>query len=381
MTVRLDDARLARLVEVGTAAGLDRVGACPARPWTATRSRIEAQRAAGRNGSMAFTYRNPARSTDPTRILRNASTLVVATRSYGAVEAEAEPDASPEFGAPTDAAAPAVSARVARYAAVDHYAALRASLGAVADELRAFGARAVVVADDNSLVDREAAWRAGIGWYGKSSLLLAPGAGSWFVLGAVVTDARLATTDVPRPVPDGCGACTRCLDGCPTAAIVAPGVVDARRCLSWLLQASGPFPLELREHLGDRLYGCDDCQEVCPPNRTVELRTRRTAISGADSRSAGRRDAVELLGLDDDELMERCAAWYVSGRDPRVVRRNLLVIIGNSGTSDPAALGLVDRYRTGADELLAEHAAWAADRLGAGGGAAASGGTADPSRD
>ena len=80
MTVRLDDARLARLVEVGTAAGLDRVGACPARPWTATRSRIEAQRAAGRNGSMAFTYRNPARSTDPTRILRNASTLVVATQ-------------------------------------------------------------------------------------------------------------------------------------------------------------------------------------------------------------------------------------------------------------------------------------------------------------
>src|SRR5690606_28594835 len=142
--------------------------------------------------------------------------------------------------------------RVARYARADHYGELRAALRAVAGELKAAGWRARVLADDNALVDREAAYRAGLGWYGKNANLLLPGRGSWFVLGSVVTDAPLART--AEPVADGCGACTRCLDGCPTGAIVAPGVVDARRCLAWLLQVEGPFPREHRVVLGDRLY-------------------------------------------------------------------------------------------------------------------------------
>jgi len=118
-----------------------------------------------------------------------------------------------------------------------------------------------VVADDNALVDREAAYRAGLGWYGKNTNLLLPGKGSWYLLGSVVTDAPLPAG---RPMADGCGTCSRCLPACPTGAFIRPGVLDARRCLAWLVQAPGVFPAELRVALADRIYGGDSCQEVCP---------------------------------------------------------------------------------------------------------------------
>ena len=129
---------------------------------------------------------------------------------------------------------------VARYAQRDHYKLLGDGLRAVAAGLKAAGWKARVVVDDNALVDREAAHRAGLGWFGKSANILLPGRGSWFVLGSVVTDAPLDASN--GPVDDGCGSCRRCIDSCPTGAIVAPGVVDARRCLAWLVQSPGVFP-------------------------------------------------------------------------------------------------------------------------------------------
>src|SRR5262249_9416476 len=158
--------------------------------------------------------------------------------------------------------------------------------------LRIDGWKARVFADDNALVDREAAYRAGLGWYGKNANVLLPGAGSWFVLGSVVTDAPLLPDAAPQP--DGCGACRRCIDGCPTGAIVAPGVVDARRCLAWLVQAPGDFPREFRVALGNRLYGCDDCQEVCPPNRRH--------ARGHDDGDPAMVPLLELLAADDAVL-------------------------------------------------------------------------------
>jgi len=247
------------------------------------------------------------------------------------------------------------SARVARYAQADHYAALRAALTAVADRLREDGWRARVLVDDNALVDREAARRAGIGWYGKSSNILLPGRGSWFVLGSVVTDAPLVPNDAE--VDDGCGPCTRCMAGCPTGAIVAPGVVDARRCLAWLLQADGPFPLEYRDALGDRIYGCDDCQEVCPPNRRTDVQRSQHGEAWVD--------VVALLDLDDDALLGRFGRWYIPRRDPRYLRRNALVVLGNSGRgADPDVVAAVRRYQSCGDLLLEEHADWAARKLG-----------------
>ena len=153
-------------------------------------------------------------------------------------------------------------ARVGRYAWIDHYAPLRAGLRAVAKSIRRADERAVAFADDNSMVDRAIAHRAGLGWFGKNANLLLPGVGSWFVLGSIVTTAAYEPT--AAAVADGCGTCTRCIDGCPTGAIIAPGMIDAGRCLSWILQKPGTIPLEWREPIGDRIYGCDDCQDVCP---------------------------------------------------------------------------------------------------------------------
>ena len=190
------------------------------------------------------------------------------------------------------------------------------------------------------------------------------------MLGTVVTTAPLAPS---APVSEGCGPCRRCLDGCPTGAIVAPGVVDARRCLAWLVQADGDFPLEFREALGDRIYGCDDCQEVCPPNRQA-ISTDAASSDAANGEVVADLDPnetwvdlVELLGLDDAELIDRYGRWYIPRRDARYVRRNALVALGNSGRgSDPEVADTVTRYLRDPDPMLARHAAWAARRLGVG---------------
>jgi epoxyqueuosine reductase len=250
--------------------------------------------------------------------------------------------------------------RVARYAWEDHYTPLRSALTVVARELEAAGWRCRVVADDNALVDREAAYRAGIGWYGKNANLLLPGRGSWFVLGSVVTDAPLAGGG--GPLADGCGSCTRCIDGCPTGAIVAPGVVDARRCLAWLLQIDGPFPRDHRVALGDRLYGCDDCQEVCPPNHRAD---RIDPATGTAPVAQPVVDLLDMLAASDDDLMARYGRWYVPRREARYLRRNALVVLGNvADPRDPCVVATLCRALADPDPLVRAHAVWAARRLG-----------------
>jgi epoxyqueuosine reductase len=335
----------AELRSIGLAAGLDAVGLAPADPFTRTRADLETRKAAGLHAGMAFTYRNPTRSTDPGAVVAGARALVVGARGYLA------PAPAPMEG-PTG--------KVARYAWVDHYGELRVALGAVARRLKADGWRAVVCADDNSLVDREAAYRAGLGWYGKNANLLLPRRGSWFVLGSVVTDAPLA--HAPEPMADGCGSCQRCIEACPTGAIVAPGVVDAGRCLAWLVQRPGSFPRQYRVALGDRLYGCDDCQEVCPPNRHAG----RSHVA-QDAPAPGTEAAVALLDLlaaTDAELLARHGRWYIAERDPRWLRRNALVALGNTADGrEPAVEAALVRYLSAPDPMLRAHAVWAAAQL------------------
>ena len=342
----------ADLIALGRAHGLDAVGVTPVEPFGTTRRHIERRRAAGLHGGMRFTYLRPDRSCDPGAALPDARALVVGARSYR--RAAAEPAGQ------TGATGP--RGRVARYAWADHYGELRSALTAVAGELRSAGWRARVLADDNALVDREAAYRAGLGWYGKNANLLLPGEGSWFVLGSVVTDAPLAGTgERGERVADGCGACTRCLDGCPTGAIVAPGVVDARRCLAWLLQDDGAFPREHRVALGDRIYGCDDCQEVCPPNRRVDRAVPAPALDGAETAV----DLLDLLAATDGELLDRHGRWYVPRRQARYLRRNALVVLAN--VADPADERVAATLRvvlSAPDGLVRAHAVWAARRLG-----------------
>ena len=343
-----DAAALRRAVEHALlGAGLDAVGVTTTDAFPDVRRALDSRREAGQHAGMSFTFRNPRRSTEPDRLLRDARSIVVGALSY----LEAPPPRPPG------------TARVARYAWRDHYADLRAALRVGAEVLERSGHRAHVVADDNGLVDRAVAHRAGLGWWGRNSNLLVPGAGSWFVLGSIVTDADLPAR--AEPVADGCRSCTRCIDACPTGAIVDDGVIDARRCLAWLVQATGPFPRAHRVALGDRLYGCDDCQDVCPPGRR--------SVADADTPVALRRgprlDAwvpvVEVLTASDDELLGRYGRWYIPEREPRYLRRNALVVLGNIGDAeDPAHRDVLDRHLLGDDPLLRAHAVWAAARLG-----------------
>jgi epoxyqueuosine reductase len=323
--------------------GITHVGVASAEVLSRARTELFERRDAGLHDGMAFTYKNPERSTDPQAAVRDARTVLVAARPYLLGD---PPPTAPHH------------ARVARYAWVDHYAPLRTGLRAAADRLRRDGHRAVAFADDNSMVDREIAHRAGLGWFGKNANLLISGAGSWFVLGSVVTTAELPLSE--GPVADGCGTCVRCIDGCPTGAIVRPGVIDAARCLAWLLQKPGIIDPRFRGAIGDRIYGCDDCQEVCPP--TVRLGVRHRTSSDDEIRAEV--DVFALLGGSDEEVLATWGRWYLADRDPRWLRRNALVVLGNTGDrEDVRVVAVIARYLADRDPILRAHAVWAARRL------------------
>ena len=355
--LRRSAALAATLRELGREAGHDAVGFTTAEPFGEARRVLEERRAAGLDGGMQFTYRNPRRSTDPRSALPGARSIVVGARGY-LRSAPSTPGGEPVAGGVADGAG-GVAGRVANFAWSDHYEALREALVPVAAALRHRGWQATILVDDNRMVDRAAAHRAGIGWYGKNTTLLLPGAGSWYVLGSVVTDAPIATDDV---VADRCGTCDRCRPACPTGALVEPGVLDGRRCLAWLVQAPGIFPRELREAVGDRIYGCDDCQDACPVNRTAS-RHRPPPPAAVDDYATV--DVLALLRASDAEILERWGRWYIAGRDPRWLRRNALLVIGNTASPDDPEVVEALRVALGhASGVVRAHAVWAAARLG-----------------
>ena len=350
------------LRHLGRRSGLDGVGICDARPFSDARATIEARKAAGEHAGMQFTFRRPERSTDPARTMPDARALFVGIRSYARAVPEQEQ--------------PGPAARVARYSWIDHYRPLRQALEVVADRIRAEGWKARVLADDNALVDRAAAVRAGIGWYGKNANVLVPDRGSWFVIGSVLTDAPIAPVEPVTPVADGCGTCHRCMSDCPTGALVGPGHLDARRCLAWLLQAPGPFPFEYREALGGRIYGCDECQERCPVNRRA---ARSTAAPPAEEGAQATLPLALILAATDEDLEALVGRWYIPGRELRYVRRNALVVLGNVGDpGDPHVRSALERALADPDPLLRSHALWAAGRLGLSDLVEAMAGDADP---
>ena len=339
-----------QLLALGRNSGLHQVGVASAEVLHRARQALNERKSQGLHNQMQFTYRNPNRSTDPTATLPSAKSVIVGALSYSTQMPE-----QPEK----------LSARVARYVWSDYYAQLRESLRQIARQLESDGFRAVVLADDNSIVDREVAYQAGLGWFGKNSNLLIAGAGSYFVLGCVVTNSPLVFDE--KPVDDGCGSCRRCLDNCPTQAIIAPGVIDANKCLAWLLQKPGVFDRDFRVALGDRLYGCDDCQEVCPP--TVRFEKRASVVVDElvkhDDRTTAWVSVQKILLADDESLLKEFGAWYIANRDPKWLRRNALVILGNIGdANDKLVVELLQKYCNHSDAILRSHAVWAAARLG-----------------
>jgi epoxyqueuosine reductase len=290
-------------------------GVCAAEPYTETERLIGERRAAGLFADMGFTIRRPDRSCHPETLLRDARSVVVAARSY----------ARPQPEKPADQP----RGRMPRYTRRDEYAVLRSDLKALGERLRELVPRArfAVYVDSNHHVDREAAARAGIAVYGKNTMAITRRHGSWVVLGVLVTDAELAPTHAQPGAPawDACGSCHACIDACPTDAIVADGVLDARRCLSWLSQ-SRLEELPHADAFGDRVYGCDICQDVCPWNTGAD---RRAAALPPDALEDAFPPLREWLDADPAALAERYRRLYIPDRDGRHLQRNARIALAN----------------------------------------------------
>ncbi len=282
----------------------------------------------GTAARLGFTYRDIETATDPSRSFPWAKSIVVIAAGYL-----------------LDGDGPSGSRSVARFADGDRYRSLTSTLDAVAGHLVELGYRGEVVFDDAALVDRALAERAGVGWWGKSTMILTPGHGPWVLIGSVVTNA-----DLPRdkPMERTCGTCDACIPACPTGAIVAPGVLDARRCLAALFQSRGDIPRPLRRAAGGRIYGCDECLTACPPGS----RHLASYVSAADHLTP---EAV--LEMSDTALESVFGHWFVPGRQMRFLRRNALVALGNVGGGD--AVGVAIGYVGHRDAMLRRHAFWA----------------------
>src|SRR5437868_13988776 len=239
---------------------LDVVGAAPATAYRETEDHIRSRRGRGLFAGMRFTTAQPETSCHPERLLSGARTVISAAHCYWYEEPPLGPG----------------EARLPRYTWYDAYAVLRERLDALG---RRLGGEYRVLVDANQHVDREAAARAGVGFYGKNTLLITRRHGSWVVLGTLVTDVEIEATS---PLGTDCGSCTLCIEACPTNALDEPGTLDANRCLSYCTQAPAPIPPAYRAELGAAVYGCDVCQDVCPWNRGVERRRAGTAAAEAN---------------------------------------------------------------------------------------------------
>jgi epoxyqueuosine reductase len=255
-----------------------------------------------------------------------------------------------------------VPARVARYArgAEDYHDVLKRKLRELADFLhdRRPGCRTRGVVDTAPLLERDFARLAGLGWFGKNTMLINKRLGSWLFLAALLTDVEL-DPDEPHETSH-CGTCTRCLDACPTDAFPEPFVLDARRCIAYLnIELRGPVPVELREGMGDWLFGCDVCQEVCPWNRKSPTTSEPAFQPVADLSPA---DAAELLRLDEAGFRERFRPTPLSRPRRSGLLRNAAIVLGNSGRRD-AVPSLVAALSDG-DPVIRGAAAWALGQLG-----------------
>lgn len=338
MSVRLDEMWSAEL-------GLDLVGVAPAGP-TPTWAAYQEWLARGYAGSLAYLARPDAveRRSDPRWVLPEARSLLVVAASYA--------------GAPLSPLPP-LHGRVSRYAWGEDYhrwllSRLETLVQRIAMQAGPFPYRCYV--DTGPLLERAWAQAAGLGWMGKNACLLHPRLGSYLFLGVALLGLELEPT--PPPSFPTCGRCTRCLEACPTGALVAPGVVDARRCLAYLtVEHRGPIPEPLRPAVGEWLFGCDLCQESCPWNR------RPLAVHAAELPPPGATLALpELLALDEAGFRARFRVTSLGRATRAGLARNAALVLGNRG--DPAAMPALRQAAThDPDPMVREQAAWSLARL------------------
>ncbi len=329
-------------------AGFDRVGISSAEPLHEAEAAILERIAAGyMDGLRWFTPDRARLATRPQELLPGARSIVALAASY----LGHRPPPPPEPGKPRG--------RIARYAwGRDYHDVLRELARGLVERIERLAGRRVaarIFVDSSPLAERAVAQQAGLGWFGKNTMLLLPGAGSWAFLCEVILDLELEP-DVP--VRKSCGACTRCLDRCPTGALVAPGVLDNRRCISFLtIELKGPIPPSLRPLMSNWIFGCDDCQEVCPVNRKA-LPARIAALRAYDD-DAAFPPLLPLLEMSDAEFRARYRGTPVWRAKSWGLQRNACVALGNIG--DPVAIPalstvLLDERRPA---IVRGHAAWA----------------------
>jgi epoxyqueuosine reductase len=300
----------------------------------------------GAAGKMQWMERGAEKRCDPQRVLRGVRSVVVVGLNYWQGRA-----------APGSGARGAAHGTVARYAWGDDYHDLM--LGKL-EQLSAFlsglGGTQKCYVDTGPILERDHAAEAGVGWHGKSTMLIDAKFGTWFFLGEIFTTLELPADEPQAP---RCGSCTRCITACPTGAITGPHQLDARRCISYLtIELKGAIPVEFRSLIGGRIYGCDDCLEACPWNRFAAV-SREAAFAARPAVTMPLRD---YLALDDAAFRETFRRSPIKRIKRRGFLRNVCVALGNVG--DANDLPALEKASNDPEPLIAEHAIWAIAEIG-----------------
>ena len=330
-----------------------RVGACASPPHA---TEFQDWLRQGSAGEMSYMQRGEEKRCDPQKVLPGARSVIVVALNYFQGDVAHAP--SQGFGVAGRAAAvEGATGRIARYAwGNDYHDVVAAKLDKIDNFLRGFGGRQKSYVDTGPILERDHAAEAGIGWHGKSTMLIDPRLGTWFFLAEILTTLELPPDPPQR---NRCGTCERCIKACPTGAITAPHRLDARRCISYLtIELKGSIPSDLRPLIGSRIFGCDDCLDACPWNRFAQ-RSRETAFSAR--RSTTGMLLREYLKLSDSEFR----ALFRNSPVKRIKRcgflRNVCIALGNIG--DLTDLPALERAASDSEPLIAEHAAWAIEQI------------------
>ena len=331
--------------------GFDRVGITDAAPFARDEeAATERVRDGLMDGLPWYTEERVHRMNRPGLLLDGARSVISMAANYNTGP---PPDGKPGSASPRG--------KVARYAwGRDYHNVIKGRLRRFVRELPDVVGRPVSTryfVDDGPMNDRAAAERSGVGWFGKNTNILTPTHGSWVFLAQVVTDLELKPDP---PLKKTCGECIRCIPACPTDAIVAPYVIDNRKCISFLtIELRGPIPRDMRPMMGDWVFGCDICQEVCPVNRKAVL----SAEPDFDKRhDFDAPELIPLLDLDDDTFRKRFEGSPIRRAKREGLQRNVCIALGNIG--DPVAVPALANALNSDSPLVRSHAAWALGKIG-----------------
>jgi epoxyqueuosine reductase len=344
----IEPARLAELVKArAREEGFDAVGVARAASLDRDGTALVAWLSEGRHATMSWMARDPSKRSDPRRLLPGCRSVIALVMNYWP-------------GAPAAPTA-AGKARVALYArGRDYHKVLGRRLKRIArwlEELTDLEARSFV--DTGPVLERAWAERAGIGWIGKNANLLTRGLGSWLLLGEILSCAEIAADAGPHP--DHCGSCTACIDACPTRAILADGVVDSNKCISyWTIEHRGAIPVEQRSDLANWIFGCDVCQEVCPWNESFARVVEDDPFQWRSD--LGSLDPEEILAMGEATFRARFSGTALMRAKWEGMRRNACIVLGNRRRAE--ALPALARALEDADEVVRGHAAWAIRSIG-----------------